>query len=159
MSLPGFRTNPKMLNFHSFNIYWNPKVTWQFLFCLRNRSALAVTNCWVIIHCLEVSCDQITNVKREWFICLQRTDKQWITYYSTIHALALIYFDSNAQETMKKRLYPSDSFNCPPLHWRNPAEVLTVTQAFTWNFDVYNAQNDVTPSNVKEKWSMGRMAS
>ena len=33
---------------------------------LRNRSALAV-NCYVIIHCLEVSCkeDQITSTQRE----------------------------------------------------------------------------------------------
>ena len=46
---------------------------------LRKRSALAV-NCWVIIHCLEVSCkeDQITSAQREWFILVQPTDKQWI---------------------------------------------------------------------------------
>ena len=37
-------------------------------------------NCWVIIHCLEVSCkeDQITSAQREWFIFVQLTDKQWI---------------------------------------------------------------------------------
>ena len=100
---------------------------------LRNRSALAV-NCWVTIHCLEVSCkgDQITSAKREWLTCLQMTDKQWIiTQYSTFHTLELIYFDSNTQETMKKQLHPSNSFNFPPLHWRNPAKKLTVTQAFT----------------------------
>ena len=41
---------------------------------LRNRSAPAV-NCWVIIHCLEVSCkeNQITSAQREWFIFLQLT--------------------------------------------------------------------------------------
>ena len=35
----------------------------------RNRSALAV-NCWVIIHCLKVSCqeDQIKSAQGEWFI-------------------------------------------------------------------------------------------
>ena len=46
---------------------------------LRNRSAPAV-NCWVIIHCLEVSCkeDQITSAQREWFIFAQLTDKQCI---------------------------------------------------------------------------------
>ena len=46
---------------------------------LWNRSAPAV-NCWVIIHCLEVSCkeDQITSAQREWFIFVQLTDKQWI---------------------------------------------------------------------------------
>ena len=37
-------------------------------------------NCWVIIHCLEVSCkeDQITSAQREWFTVAQLTDKQWI---------------------------------------------------------------------------------
>ena len=46
---------------------------------LRNRSPPPV-NCWVIIHCLEVSCkeDQITGAQREWFIFVQLTDKQWI---------------------------------------------------------------------------------
>ena len=35
--------------------------------------------CWVIIHCLEVSCkeDQITSAQREWFIFLQLTDTHW----------------------------------------------------------------------------------
>ena len=53
---------------------------------LRNRSALTV-NCWVIIHCLEVSCkgDQITSATREWFICLQLTDKQWIITQQFTH--------------------------------------------------------------------------
>ena len=59
---------------------------------LNNRLALAV-NCWVIIHCLEVSCkvdhttsclevswkvDHTTSAEREWYIYLQLTDKQWI---------------------------------------------------------------------------------
>ena len=57
-----------------------------------------------------------------------------------MHALDLTYFDSNAQETMKKQLYPSDSFNFLPLHWRNPAKGLTVMQAFTCISYVYNAQ-------------------
>ena len=37
-------------------------------------------NCWVIIHCLEVSCkeDQITSTQWEWFIFVQLTVKQWI---------------------------------------------------------------------------------
>ena len=79
-----------------------------------------------------------------------------MNYYSTIHALELIYFDPNTQETMKKQLYPSNSSNFRPLHWRNPAKSLTVTQAFTCISYVYN---DVTPSIVKETWSMGRMTS
>ena len=53
---------------------------------LRNRSALAV-NCWVIIHCLEVSCKeyQITSAQREWFIFVQLTDKQWIITQQFTH--------------------------------------------------------------------------
>ena len=45
----------------------------------RNRSALIV-NCWVIIHCLGVSCkeDQVTCASREWFTFIQLSDKQWI---------------------------------------------------------------------------------
>ena len=60
--------------------------------CLNNTSALAVT-CWVIIHCLEVSCkgDQITS--------LQLTDKQW-SVTQQFYAQELIYFDSNTQEKM-----------------------------------------------------------
>ena len=46
---------------------------------LRNRSAPAVS-CWVIMHCLEVSCkeDQIRSAQRKWFIFVQLTNKQWI---------------------------------------------------------------------------------
>ena len=43
------------------------------------------------------------------------TDLQTVNYYSTIHALELIYFYSYTQETMKQ-WYPSDSSNFPPLH-------------------------------------------
>ena len=101
---------------------------------LRNRSALAV-NCWLIIHCLEVSCngDQITSAKREWFICLQLTDKQWLINQQFTHyaALELICFVSNTRETMKEQLYPAVSSNSPPLHWWNPTKGLIVTQVFT----------------------------
>ena len=59
---------------------------------LINRSALTV-NCCIIIHCLEVSCkeDQIT------VIYLRTADRQTVNYYTTIHVLELIYFDSNTQ--------------------------------------------------------------
>ena len=43
-------------------------------------------------------------------ICLPRTDRQTVNYYSTIRALDLIYFDSNTHKN------PSDSTNFPPLH-------------------------------------------
>ena len=74
-------------------------------FQLRNRSAPAV-NCWVIIHCLEVSCkeDKITSARRAWFIFAQ-----------------LIYFDSNTQQTTKIHSKSSAPSNFPPLLWRSPA--------------------------------------
>ena len=52
---------------------WPSKL--QKLAIIKNRSTLAV-NCWVIIHCLEVSCkeDQTMSAQHEW----QQTDKQWI---------------------------------------------------------------------------------
>ena len=73
-------------------LYWT--IVWKSFICwlnelryiisynydyLRNRSALAV-NCWVIIHCLEVSCkgDHITSAKCKWLFYLQLTDNQWI---------------------------------------------------------------------------------
>ena len=54
---------------------------------------------------------------------------------------------------MKKQLYPSDSYNFPPLQWKNPAKGLTVTQASTcisYVFHVSMRKNDVTPSNIKD---------
>ena len=105
------------------------------IFCLRNRSDLAVS-CWVIIHCLEVSCkeDQITVRSAS-----DLSAYNWpVNYYSTINTQELIYFDSNTQETMKKYLYPSNSSNFQSLHWRNPAKSLTVLQAFTCISSVYN---------------------
>ena len=48
----------------------------------------------------------------------------------------------NTQETLKKQLSnPLDSSNLPPLHWRNPAKGLTVTQAFICISYIYSAQN------------------
>ena len=59
------------------------RVGWIYL---RNRSAPAV-NCWVIIHCLEVSCeeDQITSAQRKWFILVQLSEKQWIITQQFTH--------------------------------------------------------------------------
>ena len=60
---------------------------------LRNRSALAV-NCCIIIYCFEVSCkeDQNTSAQLELFCT---TDRQTVNYYSKIHGLELINFNSN----------------------------------------------------------------
>ena len=67
------------------------QLIWIYTVChsvceLRNRSALAVI-CWVINHCLEVSCkvDQITSAELEWFIFLQLTDKLWFITQQIMH--------------------------------------------------------------------------
>ena len=81
-------------------------------------------------------------------------ERQTVNYYSTIHALELIYFDSNTQETMKKRLYPSDAI-----------ALKKSRQMFDCNASVYmyflrlSRKNDGSPANVKKTWSMRRMAS
>ena len=74
-----------------------------------------------------------------------------MTFNSTIHALELIFFDSNTQETAKKQLYPSDSSNFPPSPnvWRFKRSHLFLT--------FITRKNDVTPSNIKEicRWKGG----
>ena len=73
-----------------------------------------------------------------------KTERQtMMIYYSTIHALELIYFDSNTQETIKS--------NFPPLHWRIRQIILTVTKTFTCNFYVYYASEWRYTSNVRER--------
>ena len=120
---------------------------------LRKRTALAV-NCWVKILCLEVSCkgDQITSAKLT-------TDRQTVNYYSTIHSLELIYFDSKTQETMKKQLYPSDFYNFPSLQWRNPVKGLSVTQASTctsYVFHVRKKNDKTTLHHLKRRYTVAR---
>ena len=62
-----------------------------------------------------------------------------MNYYSTIHALELIYFDSNTQETMKKQFILQIL-----LTFRHCTEEsrqsLTLTQAFPCISYVYSAQ-------------------
>ena len=104
----------------SISLTWSLRcVMTTYCLYLRNRSAPAV-NCWVIIHCLEVSCkeDQVTRALR--VIYLHTTDQQTVNYYSIIHALELIYFDSNTQLTRKTHWKSSASSHFPPLHWRTP---------------------------------------
>ena len=107
-------------------------LTCNFFICwLRNTSALAV-NCWVINHGLEVSYNnnRLYHEHEARVLYLLTTDRQTVIYYLIIHALQLIYLDSNTQGTMKKQLYPSDSSNFLPLHWR-------IQQIFYCNTDVY----------------------
>ena len=80
------------VNMHEYSFFalrmYRDEINVLFIPKLRNRSAPAV-NCWVIIHCLGVSCkeNQSTSVQYERFIFAQLTDKQWIitqqfTYWS-----------------------------------------------------------------------------
>ena len=72
---------PRIVSFIPINLYY-----------LRKRSGLAV-NCFIITHCLEVSCKE----RAAQVFYLHTTDRLTVNYYSTIHALELIYFDSNTQ--------------------------------------------------------------
>ena len=121
-------------------IYWH--------FYLRNRSALAV-NCWVIIHCLEVSCkeDQITSAQREWFILVQLTHKQWIITQQFTHwgwSISILTQNKRRKHIWNLQLLPTFRHcteELPPiLRLRR-----ILLHAFVTSFV---RKNDVTPSNV-----------
>ena len=113
-------------------------------------------NCWVINRGFGVSCkvDCVTSMKRKWYNYLLTTDQQTMIYNSTIHALKLIYFDSNTQETMKKRLYPSGSTKVLLLCWRILQIFLTVTQTFTCFSYIYYAQKQCLYCLLKYQGNM-----
>ena len=66
-------------------------------------------------------------------IYLLTTDRQTVNYYLTIHALKLVYFDSNIQETMKKKI------------------ILQILPTFRHCTEEIMRENDVAQSNVKDK--------
>ena len=115
---------------------------------LRNRSALAV-NCWVIIHCLEVSCkeDQITSAQREWFIFVQLTDKQWIITQQFTHwgwSISILTQNNRRKHIWNLQLLPT---------FRHCTEELPpILRLRRINLHVFvtffKRKNDVTPSNV-----------
>ena len=123
-----------------------------FLFCffldLRNRSAPAV-NCWVIIHCLEVSCkeDQITSAQREWFIVVQLTDKQWIITQQFTHwswSISILTHNKRPKHIRSLQLLPTFRHcteELPPILRlrRIPLHVIVTS---------FKRKNDVTPSNA-----------
>ena len=126
---------------------WRPSPTLSSSY-LRNRSALAV-NCWVIIHCLEVSCkeDQITSAQREWFIFVQLTDKQWIITQQFTHwgwSISILTQNKRRKHIWNLQLLPTFRHcteELPPiLRLRR-----TRLHAFVTSF---MRKNDVTPSNV-----------
>ena len=77
---------------------------------LRNRSALAV-NCWVINHCLEISCnvDYITSLSDISTYNWPTNSDLWLKN----SLLELIYLDSNTKKTFENEFWPC---NCPNLN-------------------------------------------
>ena len=110
----------------------------------RNRSAPAV-NCWVIIHCLEVSCkeDQIMSAQREWFIFVQLTDKQWIITQQFTHwswSISILTHDKRRTHIWSLQLLPTFCHcteGLPPI-LRLRLHVIVTS---------FKHKNDVTPSN------------
>ena len=119
---------------------------------LRNRSAPAV-NCWVIIHCLEVSCkeDQITSVQREWFIFVQLTEKQWIiTQQFTQCSWSIFILTHNKRRKHIRCLQLLPTFrHCteelPPILRLHRIRLHVIVMSFKRKNDVTrsNAMNDV----------------
>ena len=115
---------------------------------LRNRSALAV-NCWVIIHCLEVSCkeDQITSAQREWFIFIQLTDKQWIITQQFTHwgwSISILTQNKRRKHIWKLQLLPTFRHcteELPPILRLRRIRLHVFVTSFKRKYDV-------TPSNV-----------
>ena len=125
-----------IIKYYYFNLY------------LRNRSAPAV-NCWVIIHCLEVSCkeDQITSAQHEWFIFVQLTDKQWIITQQFTHwSWSISILTHNKRRKHIRRLQLPPTFrHCteelpPILRLCRIRLHVTVTS--------FKRKDDVTPSNA-----------
>ena len=76
-------------------------------------------------------------------IYLLTTDRQTVSYYSTIHALELICFNSNTQETMKKQLFPSYS-SISTLALKKSRQMFDCNASVYMYFLVYKAQ--------KQRW-------
>ena len=115
---------------------------------LRNRSAPAV-NCWVIIHCLEVSCkeDQILSAQGEWFIFVQLTDKQWVITQQFTHwswSISILTHNKRQKHIRSLQLLPTFRHcteELPPiLRLRRIRLRVNVTS--------FKRKNDVTPSNT-----------
>ena len=116
---------------------------------IKTRSALAV-NCWVIIHCLEVSCkeDQITSATRSWFTFVQLTDKQWII----ITQQFMHWSWSISILTHNKRRKHIWSFHLLPTFRHCPEELPPILRLRRIRVRVivtsFKCKNDVTPANA-----------
>ena len=149
--------------------FWRHPIRRRIIFLsaleLRNRSALAV-NCFTISNgknsnenqsLIRFSCDE-KNVKTYPTVVLEfdaTADRQTVNYYSTIHALELIYFNYD-EKAVSFRFFKLSTIALKKSRQRFDFNTSVYTLLF---FYVYNAQNDVTTSNLKKTWSTGRMTS
>ena len=126
----------------------NPNLSlWRYCY-LRNTSAPAV-NCWVIIHCLEVSCkeDQITSAQREWFIFVQLTYKQWIITQQFTHwnwSISILTHNKRWKHIRSLQLLPTFRHcteELPPILRLRRIRLHVIVTSF-------KRENDVTPSNA-----------
>ena len=110
---------------------------------LRNRSAPTV-NCWVIIHCLEVSCkeDQITSAQR-----VQLTDKQWIITQQFTHwswSISILTHNKRRNHIRSLQFLPTFRHcteELPPILRLRRISLHVIVTSF-------KRKNDVTPSNA-----------
>ena len=124
---------------------------------LRDRSAPEV-NCWVIIHCLEVSCkeDQITSAQREWFIFVQLIDKQWIITQQFTHlswSISILRHNKRRKHIRSLQLLPifrHCTKELPPILWLRRTRLHVIVTSFKRKNYVTpsNAMNDVISSDV-----------
>ena len=106
-------------------------------------------NCWVIIHCLEVSCkeDQITSAEREWFIFVQLTDKQWIITQQFTHwswSISILPHNKRRKHIRSLQLLPTFRHcteELPPILRLRRIRLHVIVTSF-------KRKNDVTPSNA-----------
>ena len=83
-------------------------------------------------------------------IFLLTTDRQSVNYYSTIHAIELIYFDSNTRND-EKAVVSFRFFQLSAIALKkNPPKDLLKRKHLHAFLTFIKRKNDVTPSNVQE---------
>ena len=105
-------------------------------------------NCWVIIHCLEVSWkeDQITSAQREWFIVVQLTDKRWIITQQVTHwswSISILTHNKRRKHIRSFQLLPPFrhcTVELPPILRLPRIRLHVIVTSF-------KRKNDVTPPN------------
>ena len=95
---------------------WRLQMCFCCLLCVRiEMDQLQCVNCWVIIHCLSVSCTKINHLCYVLVIWsfLQLTSKQWIITQQFTAGVDLFLKCTDQVANL-----PPDRFNCGHLKWR-----------------------------------------